>query len=218
MMSDASNQPNPSPTPEPTETEQQTTEKVAEQTTTEQVADKSLLTKEGADEPALYDPDKLTLPEGFQKNESFSTFNEWAKENGLKHEAAQKLIDLYATTAKSNAEAQAQVWREQNEKWQGEVKADKEVGGENLKGVLQTISKVVDNSDLTDPQFREALDFTGAGNHPAIVRTLARWAKALSEGAPVTGGPPNQTQRPRDAGEAIYGSSGPRTGNPRMES
>lgn len=196
-------EPTPSPTPEPTPTPEPEAP--------------SLINEPEPSAPEPFDAEKLTLPEGFEKNEHFGSFSEWAKEAGISHDAGQKLIDLYTKTAQASSEAVTKAWQEQNAKWQEEVKGDKEVGGENLKSVLQTISKVVDNSDLTDPKFREALDFTGAGNHPAIVRTLARWAKALSEAAPVSGSPPGTAgQRPPPA-ESLYGPSGPMRGNPRME-
>lgn len=209
MMSDSPQntpvpEPTPTPTPEPTPTPAPESAP-------------SIIGTPPADEPAAFDPEKLTLPEGFEKNEHFSSFNEWAKEAGITHDAGQKLIDLYSKMAAAGAESSMNAWTEQNTKWQQEVRTDKEVGGENLQGVLQTISKVVDNPDLTDPKFREALNFTGAGNHPSVVRTLARWAKALNEGAAVSGGPPGtQGQRPSLA-ESIYGPNGPQRGNPRME-
>lgn len=200
-------EPTPTPTPVPTPTP-------------EPAPEPSLLGGEPApvaDALAPYDPEKLTLPEGFEKNEHFSSFNEWAKEAGVSHDAAQKLIDLYSNQAKASAESAAAAWTEQNTKWQAEVKADKEVGGSNLQGVLQTISKVVDNAELTDPKFREALAFTGAGNHPAVVRTLARWAKALSEGSAVAGSPSGGNGVRPPPGESLYGPSGPRRTNPQME-
>jgi hypothetical protein len=211
MMSDGNN-PNPNPTPEPTPTP--SPEPTPSPTPP---PEPSLLSEPKADEPVPFAPDKLTLPEGFEKNDLFNDFSTLATESKLPHDVAQKLIDLYSNGAKASAEASLKGWQETNAKWQEEVKADKEVGGANLSGVLQTISKVVDNPDLTDPKFREALDFTGAGNHPAVVRTLAKWAKALSEGTSVAGEPAsNQGARPSIA-DAIY-PGGPRQGNSRMES
>lgn len=213
MMSDAETQTAKTQTGTETETTTQTT---AEQAT-EQLQEQSLINEGKAEEPALYDAEKLTLPEGFEKNDLFNDFSTLATESKFPHDVAQKLIDLYSNGAKAAAEASLKAWQETNVKWQEEVKADKEVGGANLSGILQTISKVVDNPDLTDPKFREALDFTGAGNHPAVVRTLAKWAKALSEGTAVAGNPPsNQGQRPSIA-DAIY-PGGPKQGNVRMES
>jgi hypothetical protein len=184
----------------------------------------SLLAEAGSEEqqqeeaaaPEPFDAEKLTIPDGFEKNGHYEDFVALATGEKLSLSASQKLIELYSKTAKMSAEASAAAWQEQNTKWQEEVKADQEVGGSNLQIVLQTVSKVMDNPELTDPQFREVLSFTGLGNHPVAVRTLYRWAKALSEGSAIAGNPPGANgQRPTIA-DALY-PGGPRSGTHRME-
>src|SRR5580765_8064558 len=197
-----------------------------QQTTTEAVESTAqTTTTEAAATPAPdpYDSAKLTLPEGFDKEgESFKAFEGLAKEAGLSHKAAQTLIDQHTAAIKASTDALYAEWYKQNETWQEEVKADAEIGGAKLEGVLQTVSKVLDNAELTDPKFREALEFTGAGNHPAVARTLYRWAKALSEGESVNGNPPARAangalsnDRP-SPGQSIYGPTGPHTGGPKL--
>jgi len=174
-----------------------------------------------ATEP-VFDPEKLTLPEGFEKGEHFDHFKTWATEAGINQPQAEKLINLYSDVIKQQSETVAAAWEKTNADWQNEVKADKELGGANLSVVKQTISKMLDNSDMTDPKFREALDFTGAGNNPAVIRTLYRWAQKLTEGASVAGGVPARdgngalANRPDNLAQAIYGPSGPHTGGPRL--
>jgi hypothetical protein len=170
--------------------------------------------------PALetFDAEKLAMPEGLSKDDSlWGDFVNVAKEHSLPMPVAQTLVDLAAKQVASvNQKLQAS-WDKQNEDWQAEIRADKEIGGDKLSGMLQTFSKVASDPELSDPKFREALAFTGAGNHPAIVRTLAKWANALSEGGPVRGGPGNAMRQPSTLGEAIYGPDGPHTGGPRLQ-
>lgn len=181
--------------------------------------DKSLLNKE---EVPAFDAEKLTLPEGFEKGEHFDQFVEWSKEAGINQPQAEKLIGLYAEATQKQADALVETWTKQQETWQNEVKADKELGGTNLTNVKQTIAKVLDNPDLSDPKFREALDFTGAGNNPAVIRTLFRWAQKLTEGASVAGNPPARNgqgqlaNQPQTLGDAMYGPQGPHSGGPRL--
>ena len=210
----------PTETTSPPSAEQQiaaTTEVKVEEKAAE--GGKSLITEVEAE---AFDPEKLTLPEGFDKGEHFAQFTEWAKEAGINQPQAAKLIDLYTAAAKASVEANTQEWEKQNTDWQAEVKADKELGGTNLTTVKQTISKVLDNPDMSDPKFREALDFTGAGNNPAVIRTLYRWAQKLSEGASIAGAPPARdgagaiTGQPRSIAEAMYGPNGPHSGGPRL--
>ena len=163
-----------------------------------------------------FDPEKLTLPEGITKDEAlFGEFTNLAKEHGLAMPVAQNLLALAAKQSAAVSQKLQADWDKQNADWQAEIKADKEIGGDKLDGALQTFAKVANDPELSDPKLREALAFTGAGNHPAIVRTLVRWAKALSEGGPVRGAPAT-ARAPGTLGEAIYGSGGPHVGGPRL--
>lgn len=229
MSDPATNNPTPtSPTPSPTtppttppvETPPVETPPPTETPPAKEPEGKTLVTEPVAE---AFDPEKLTLPEGFEKNEHFTQFTDWAKEAGINHPQAEKLMGLYTDAVKQMTESTTRAWEEQNTAWQNEVKADKELGGTNLPVVKQTISKMLDNPDMTDPKFREALDFTGAGNNPAVIRTLYRWAQKLVEGASVAGSPPARdgngaltNQRPATFGSALYGPEGPHSGGPKL--
>lgn len=164
-----------------------------------------------------FDAEKITLPEGLAKDDAlFGEFTNLAKEHGLAMPAAQTLLELAAKQSAAVSQKLQANWDKQNADWQAEIRADKEIGGDNLDGALQTFAKVASDPELSDPKLREALAFTGAGNHPAIVRTLVRWAKALSEGGPVRGAPTSSNRAPGSLGEAIYGSGGPHIGGPRL--
>lgn len=175
--------------------------------------------------PDPFDAEKITFPEGFAKDETFfDDFKNIAAEANLTGPVAQKLVDLAAKQAKAVNDTLLAQWEKQQQDWQAEIKADKEVGGDKLNQVLQTFSKVANDPELSDPKFREALTYTGAGNHPAVVKTLARWAKALTEGGPIRGNPPQRdaqgnavTQRPLSIGEAFY-PNGPHSGGPKLAS
>lgn len=203
--------PTPSPTPAPDPAPIPTPEPVATEASKEE--GKTLAT-----EPveAPFDAEKLTLPEGFEKTEHFDQFTDWAKEAGINQPQAEKLIGIYSEAVKQVAASQTEHWEKTNADWINEVKADKELGGANLAVVKQTISKVLDNPDLADPKLREALDVTGAGNHPAVIRSLYRMAQKLTEGTSVAGQPPARsgsgelTNQPRSIADAFYGPEGPR--------
>ena len=202
-------EPAPSPSPDPT-----TPDERQPNGNGEDQAASSLLSD---DVPEPFDADKLTIPEGMQKDDPlFSDFTNMAKEHGLTGRAAQSFIDLAAKQSAAASQKLLAQWDKQQADWQAEVKADKEFGGDKLAGTLQIFAKVANDPSLSDPAFREALAFTGAGNHPAIVKTLARWARALSEGGPVAGTPANGSRAPATIGEAFYGPTGPHAGGPRL--
>jgi len=160
--------------------------------------------------PPAFDPEKIVVPEGaVLDKEAFGKFSEIAKAANMPLAVAQQLTDLYASVSKAESSKNLEAWKTTLTGWETEVKADREVGGSNLDTVKTTISKVLDNPALTDPKFREALDVTGGGSNPAVIRTLYRWAKALTEGAAVqAGGPsPDAGKReavPRTAAAALY--------------
>lgn len=171
--------------------------------------------------PVAFDPEKLTLPEGFDaKTPAFEEFTQLAKDAGMTGDVAQKLVDFHLKHTQEASKALMDNWAATQEEWVNQVKSDKEIG--NLDNLRQTIAKVADNQEFTDPEFKSALAFTGAGNHPAILRTLYRWAKALGEGGPVAGGAPARAgngalaNNPPSAAEAIYGPGGPHTGGPKL--
>lgn len=196
--------------------------------TNEPAADTSLLSEatkepvegektEEAPAPEPFDPEKISFPDGMEKDEAlFKDFSNIATEHKLTAPVAQAFIDLAAKQVQAAAQRQNAEWAAQNETWQAEIKADKEIGGDKLERSLQTFSKVASDPQLSDPKLREALALTGAGNHPAIVRTLVKWAAALSEGGAVRGSPAGGGRPPESLGQAIYGQSGPHVGGPKF--
>lgn len=157
-----------------------------------------------AEAPAALDLAALTLPENFVIPEEVGKeFTELAGKHGLKTEAAQELVNLYAAQLQKQANSSSELYERMNTEWVDSIRADKEVGGEKLDGNLAKIGKLLGDSKFVDPGFKEALNLTGAGNHPAVFRTMLKIADALSEGAPV-GGTPSAQSRPGSIAEAMY--------------
>lgn len=127
------------------------------------------------------------------------------KELGLPQAGAQRLVDLYAKISQSAADAPLQLLQDQQTKWRDEIKADPEIGGK-LDQVRATVSKAIDGlGDAKLAQaFREAMDFTGAGNNPAFIRAFYKLAQKVTEGSHVSGNPPNAAKKPQSAAQAMY--------------
>jgi hypothetical protein len=138
------------------------------------------------------------VPEGFTLDETVSKeIGGLFKGLNLSQEQGQKLVDFYTAKTAESANQPYQVWQETQEQWIKEVKADRELGP-RLNEVKTTISKAIDG--LNDPKlardFREAMDFTGAGNNPAFIRAFWKLAQMVTEGGHVAGGGPSaQGQR-----------------------
>jgi len=174
---------------------------------------KSLINEES---PAQGAPDKyedFTVPEGFTLDpEVAKDFGALAKEGNLSQAYAQKLVDFYNKQLQQMNNAPAEFYEAKQNEWKDAINSDPEIGGSKWQGTKASIGRLFDSlgdAKLTG-EFREAMDYTGAGNHPGVVRFLARIAQRLTEGGPVRGsGPSPEGMRPPGVGaptaaQAIY--------------
>jgi hypothetical protein len=140
------------------------------------------------------------VPDGYTLDKEVATeANGMFKGMGLSQDQAQQLVDFYTKHTTESANAPYQAWHDTQEEWVSQVKADPELGP-RLAEVKTTIGKAIDG--LNDPrlakEFRDAMDFTGAGNNPAFIRAFYRLAQKITEGGHVAGNGPSaasQTQR-----------------------
>jgi len=120
------------------------------------------------------------------------------KNLNLSQEQGQYLMDLYGKEIAEAENAPYQIWRDTQEEWRNEIKNDPHLGGK-LDEVRATVARAIDG--LGDPKlaqdFRVAMDFTGAGNNPAFIRTFYKLAQMVTEGRPATGGGPSPAARPQ---------------------
>lgn len=208
-------------TPPPTpETKTETPPKETKETSTESTPKPSEEDKSLLNQPAKEgEPPKDALkgaPEtyaDFKVPEGFTLDKVVAEEAGklfkgmnLTQEQGQDLVDFYVNKTKEAAEAPFKLWSETQKKWVEEIKADPELGGK-LDQVRATVARAIDG--LGDPklasEFREAMDYTGAGNNPAFIRVFSKLAALVTEGTPIKPGQPVQLKSaPKSAAQAMY--------------
>lgn len=173
--------------------------KPADTTTTETTkAEPSLLnqnTAESKDAPETYAD--FTLPEGYELDpKDAEAVTKLFKDANVSQTNAQKLIDFYVAKTQEAFNQPINYARKQQEDWQAELKADPEIGGK-LDQVRVTVNKAIDG--LGDSKlamdFREAMDYTGAGNNPAFVRAFYKLAQKVTEGHYVAGRGPVEVQK-----------------------
>ena len=154
----------------------------------------------------------FTAPEGTTLDAA--TISEAApifKELGLSQEQAQKLVDFYSTkTGKINSDLSKAV-DDMRAGWRNAVMADKDLGPK-IDQVKIELGRAKDRLPAqVRSAFDEALNITGLGDHPAIVKGFYEMAKLVNEGTHVTGGGPSaegqtapgKSNRPTLAG-ALY--------------
>ncbi len=134
-----------------------------------------------ADAPIVYD---FKAPEGVELDASaVERFKAVAGDLKMPADQAQKVVDLYADLRKAETDA----FVKQVETWGEETKADKEYGGDKLPETLASARKVIDT--FGTPEFKSLLDSSGMGNHPEVVKLLAKVGKAISEDGFIRGAP-----------------------------
>lgn len=148
------------------------------------------------DIPETYD---LKLPEGSPlKPESIQSVSEFAKANKLTNEQAQSVLER----ENSNAIEQVKLLDDMSKKWVEEVKADKELGGNNFTKTAELSKRVIEKYA---PELIKELEATGLGNHPGFVKFVYRIGKAMDSGEFVKGGTPPAPVK--SAAEVLYGGT-----------
>jgi hypothetical protein len=169
--------------------------------------DKPADAKPADDKPVEYElksPDGLTLTD-----DELSGVKAKLAAAKVSPDQAQPLFDEWVAGVKSASESAAKqasdLWTNTQKEWQSAIKADPEIGGAKLDQTIATTRKGAETLLGTDAakEFFQALNITGAGNNPAIVRAMH---KAFSQHAPatsVTGTPAGQGAQ-RSAGATLY--------------
>jgi hypothetical protein len=143
---------------------------------------------------------------------TMAEFKTMAKDLDLTQEQAQQLFDFGGNKIKALAEAPYKAWSDLQLKWQGEVQADPEIGGTNLEATVANAARVyqpgpdnpfVKNADEAEA-LKAALNTTGSGNHPAVVRLFARLGALLGEPASLSGKENTEANTKPGEGASIY--------------
>jgi len=114
------------------------------------------------------------------------------KELNLSQDQAQKLVDIYTKNSAASLESATKAVTKMRTDWIDAARADKDIGSVLDTKVLPSISKAIASLPEADASaFREAMNFTGAGDHPAVIKALYHFAQKVNEGTHVTGGNPS---------------------------
>lgn len=158
--------------------------------------------------------DSFKVPDGFTLDETVAKeAGDLFKGMNLNQAQAQQLVDFYTSKTSEAAAAPYQAWADTQDAWKAEIKADPEIGGK-LDQVKASVGKLYDA--LGDPKlvsgFKEAMEFTGAGNNPAFVKALYKLSQMVTEGGAVRGRGPVEVKQPNggpaSAAKAIYPNLG----------
>jgi hypothetical protein len=113
------------------------------------------------------------------------------KELKLNQEQAQKLVDLQAKSVQKFTESQTSQRNDTIVGWENDIKADKDIGGDNFDQNLSIAKEAVDK--FGTPELTKFLADSGAGSHPEIVRMFVKIGNLTREDNPNGGSPTAQS-------------------------
>ena len=152
--------------------------------------------EKAVEKPVVPEKYEFKAPEGYEIDKAFAEAATAAfKELNLTQAQADKLTELYTAKAQEMAEAPYKAYETMKAEWREQANNHPDLKGKLAPGgeVLTTVSRALDS--LGDPalvkDFREAMNLTAAGDHPAFIRAFYKLAQAVTEGKPVSGKGPS---------------------------
>jgi hypothetical protein len=130
---------------------------------------------------------EFTLPDGIELDKDLAEFaSPKLKEAGVTRDQANKLAAIISEARTNETKKAFEAWDATQTKWQGDVKADKEIGGDKFDASIAAASKAINK--FGTPELKEYLKASGGGNHPELIRFISRVGNAFSDDKPIGSG------------------------------
>ena len=160
---------------------------------------------EGEEDTTPYE--EFTTPEGIEiDQDALAKATPLLRKLNASQEDAQGLVDVVSDLIKGQIETAKEEgvnhWDQQRKEWRDEINADKDYGGDKLKENLHFADKFLDNFGDKEA-VKEALELTGVGDHPALIKLFIKAGKHFGEGKAVTTG--NKAGGETSAADDFYG-------------
>lgn len=133
--------------------------------------------------------------------EVLGEFTELAKGLDLSQEQAQSLIDLQGKYARQVEDRVTLEHKETINQWRKSTEMDPEIGGAKLKETVAGAQRALER--FGDQDLRQLLNASGLGNHPGLVKLLAKVDSATKDDMLVEGSPAGRA-KPKSLHEALY--------------
>lgn len=164
---------------------------------------------------------QVEMPEGIELDTKLlDRFSPKFKDAGLTQRQVQAVATEFAQMRKEEAEsymgtpegqwsaASYEYYKESGtpDSWIEKGKADKEIGGDKWDSSVSTARRAV--NELGTPELKALLEATGTGNHPELIRFMAKAGAMIKEDNPATGNAPGGKKA--DRLEVLYPNDKPK--------
>lgn len=149
----------------------------------------------------------FNLPEGMAIDEKLAeAMSPVLKDIGLTRGQAQALAGALAAHRQAEAAHGAHEWADIQTGWIASAKKDQEIGGARWDASVAVAQGAL--ARFGTPGLRTFLTESGGGNHPEVIRFMARVGSAIAEDRPESGGA--GAGRPIDAAHLLFPSDKPK--------
>lgn len=141
-------------------------------------------------------PEKYALKvpkESHLDKSAIERIEQYAKERGLSNDEAQWLLDREHQAVDGYVKRATELNQRISKEWAEQVKQDKEIGGEKYDQAVAYARNAMQR--FASEELIKALQETGYGNHPELVRTFYRIGRAMSNDRFVTPREHGSTQK-----------------------
>lgn len=150
----------------------------------------------------------LKMPDGVELDaELAEALGPEFKDLGLTNAQAQKLVDKYIGIQQARAAKQSEEFGNLVTGWAETAKKDPEIGGDKWDASVLAARRAVDQ--LGTPALKEYLNASGGGNHPELIRFMAKAGAMIQEDNPASGGAGGKGQ-PVDPAHVIFANDVPK--------
>lgn len=149
----------------------------------------------------------FSLPEGMAIDEKLAeAMSPVLKDIGLTRGQAQALAGALAAHRQAEAANGSREWADIQTGWVNSAKKDAEIGGARWDTSVATAQGAL--ARFGTPGLKAFLTESGGGNHPEVIRFMARVGNAIAEDRPESGGAGGG--RPREAAHLLFPSDKPK--------
>lgn len=151
---------------------------------------------------------QLTMPEGMEVDQGLlDALGPVMSELKLSNGHAQMLADKFIEAQTADAEKRQQDWAQTIDGWIETAKADPEMGGAKWDATAASALSVVKR--FGTPELTQYLEASGAGNHPEVIRLMAKVGAMIGEDTPAISDNPG-AKADEDPASRLYPNDKPK--------